>query len=66
MGKQKVKSVPQKNKPTRESKKPKQELGEKFDSTQSGQDGAGLVLANKLLPTGIPLLAVRPHPFFPG
>lgn len=66
MGKQKVKSVPEKNKPTRESKKPKQESSEKFDSPQSGQDEAGLVLANKLLPTEIPLLAVRPHPFFPG
>ncbi len=36
------------------------------DSGPSGQEDSGLVLATKLLPASIPILAVRPRPFFPG
>ena len=36
------------------------------DSEPSGQEDSGLVLATKLLPSRIPILGVRPRPFFPG
>lgn len=36
------------------------------DSRPSGQEDSGLVLATKLLPSRIPILALRPRPFFPG
>ena len=35
-------------------------------ATQKKHNSSGLVLASKLLPTRIPILAVRQRPFFPG
>lgn len=35
-------------------------------SGPSGREDSGLVLATKLLPSRIPILGVRPRPFFPG
>ena len=40
--------------------------GKEADSGPSGQEDSGLVLAAKLLPARIPILGVRPRPFFPG
>lgn len=40
--------------------------GKEADSGTSRQEDSGLVLATKLLPARIPLLGVRPRPFFPG
>lgn len=36
------------------------------DSGPSRREDSGLVLATKLLPSRIPILGVRPRPFFPG
>ena len=36
------------------------------DSGADGREDSGLVLATRLLPDRIPILAVRPRPFFPG
>ena len=36
------------------------------DSGAGGREDSGLVLATKLLPSRIPILGVRPRPFFPG
>ena len=40
--------------------------GKEAASEPSGREDSGLVLASKLLPSRIPILGVRPRPFFPG
>ncbi len=65
MSDKKPESGPQKGIPA-SNQKQDLEPDRRSDSGPSKQDDSGLVLAAKLLPSEIPILAVKPRPFFPG
>jgi len=49
----------------REDSEPGNEPGENQEAKKN-QDGEAIVLAGELLPSSIPILPLRPRPFFPG
>lgn len=64
MSKEKPKLVPKKS-PASVAKKDL-DVDEESNSDPTGRDNAGLVLATQVLPSRIPILALRLRPFFPG
>ena len=71
MESEKSKSAEKKKKLYRNKRSKKKEIplkpsNNKRSTTKKKNGGSGLVLASKLLPTRIPILAIRQRPFFPG
>ena len=62
----KPKSGPEEGIPNNHQAKKNLDPDRGSDSKPSRQEDSGLVLATKLLPSRIPILALRPRPFFPG